>query len=62
MQWERSLVVMDNVIRIGSKPSELTGIGLEYLAVNGIVIAKFFDGMLITAMPCGNSEITAIAA
>lgn len=53
---------MDNAIRIGSKPSELTGIGLEYLAVNGIIIAKFFDGMLITAMPCGNSEITAIAA
>lgn len=55
-------VCMDNVIRIGCKPSELTGIGLEYLAVNGMIIARFFDGNLITAMPCGNSNKTAIAA
>ena len=37
-----------NVIGIGSKPSDLTGRGLEYLAPNGMVIAKFFDGNLIT--------------
>jgi hypothetical protein len=40
---------MDNVIRVGYKPSELTGIGLEYLVVDGNVVAKFYNGNIMTA-------------
>lgn len=32
------------VIRIASSPSQLKGIGLEYLMIDGEIIAKFLNG------------------
>ena len=52
----------DNKIGIGFKPSELKGIGTEYLIVNGIVIAKFYDGQMIVMTLKGNKEETVTAA
>lgn len=34
----------DNIIRIASRPSDLTGEGTEYLSVDGFIIAKFYNG------------------
>jgi hypothetical protein len=46
-------------ILIGSKPSELTGTGLEYLVVQGLIIAKFYDGSFVTdTMEKPNKEET----
>jgi len=54
---------MLNQIGIGSKASDLTGIGTEYLVVNGEVIAKFYDGNMIVDAPLvDGAEVTAIAA
>lgn len=55
---------MDNLIKIGigSKASELTGIGTEYLVVNGVCIAKFWNGNIVTAVALGNNEVTKTAA
>lgn len=54
---------MDNVIRVGFKPSELTGVGLEWLVVNGLVIAKFYDGNFVHEFaPKGNDDVTKKAA
>lgn len=51
-----------NTIRIGQLPSELTGQGTEYLVRNGSVIAKFFNGNFVGAIPKGNSDLTVSAA
>lgn len=46
-------------IKVGYTLSELTGQGFEYLVVNGLIIAKFYDGNLLTDSPKGgNSDIT----
>jgi hypothetical protein len=51
-------------IRVGFKAEQLEGQGLELLVVDGIVIAKFLDGMLVSGlsgeMPKGNNEITKV--
>ena len=49
---------MDNVIFIGGRPSELKGVGTEYLVVDGIIVAKFYNGNFVTALPTGDSEKT----
>ena len=53
---------MDNLTRIASRVADLTGIGMEYLVVDGIIIAKFFNGFFVGDKPSGNNEVTAIAA
>ena len=46
-QFISSLDNVDNVIGIGFMPSQLKGVGTEYLVQNGVVTAKFYDGNLI---------------
>jgi hypothetical protein len=54
---------MDNVIRVGKKASELKGEGTEYLVIDGQVIAKFYDGNMVTDIkPVGNDEVTIASA
>lgn len=35
---------MDNIIRIASKVQDLKGIGTEYLVIDGVIIARFYNG------------------
>lgn len=53
------------MIRVGFKPSQLLGEGTEYLVVEGMIIAKFFNGKLICdandVLTEGNDEITKVA-
>ena len=51
-----------NIVSIGFKPSDLRGIGTEYLVSNGEVIAKFFDGCMIVVTLGNNSEKTVTVA
>ena len=53
---------MENIIRIGYKPSQLTGIGSEYLVVDGFIIAKFWNGNIVTESTQGNEDETQTAA
>lgn len=52
------------MIRVGFKPSQLMGEGVEYLVVGGVIIARFLDGKLISDMDSpvteGNDEITKV--
>lgn len=56
---EQSQPEVDNVVRIGFKPSDLKGIGTEYLVKDSQVIAKFYNGSMITSvLVVGNTEKT----
>lgn len=58
-RFEKFLNEMDR-IGVGSRYGDLTGVGTEYVVVNGVVVAKFMDGTLVTGMvPPGNSDVTA---
>ena len=49
----------DNKVRISNKRMDLTGVGTEYLVVNGEVIAKFFDGNMCESLTMtGNTDKT----
>jgi hypothetical protein len=48
----------DNVVRVGFTLSQLTGKGTEYLVVNGIITARFFNGDLIQSPQAGNKDDT----
>lgn len=52
----------DNVVKVGFRPSQLTGVGTEYLVVNGLIVAKFFNGNLIAALQGGNKDETVTSA
>lgn len=45
-------------IGIGSCVAKLTGIGYEYLVVNGVILAVFFDGWLVGSASIGNNDET----
>lgn len=38
----------DNVVRVSNTVKDLIGIGTEYLVVDGTVIAKFYNGNLVS--------------
>ncbi len=50
-----------NEIRIASNLSELTGIGTEYLILNGEIVAKFWNGNIACDAQSGNTEKTITA-
>lgn len=53
---------MENVIKVSDKLSDLTGVGTEYLAVDGFVIARFYNGNFMADPVIGNEEPTIKAA
>ena len=53
-------VSLDNVVRVGYSPSQLTGRGTEYLVAGGVIIAKFFNGTIAGEAPLGNTEKTKV--
>ena len=42
--FEAFLDKFDDSVNVGSSPSALKGIGIEYIVENGIVVSKFLDG------------------
>ena len=54
---EKTIRETDLRIGIGSKYSELEGVGTEYVVVDGQVIAKFLNGELDMGI-IGNNERT----
>jgi hypothetical protein len=59
-----SIDCVDNVIRIGYKPSDLIGIGSEYLVnrETGDIVAVFYNGFFAHTIVVGNADVTAKAA
>lgn len=53
----------DNVVRVSSTVNDLIGIGTEYLVVDGTVIAKFYNGNMVSDIvvvsPGGEVTLTA---
>jgi glutathione peroxidase-family protein len=59
MQAFEDSINQDNVIRVSQDIKLLTGNGTEYLIDrNGMVIAKFYNGNLVSNMTQGNSDDT----
>ena len=52
---------MLDLIRASSNLSDLTGIGTEYLVVNGTILAKFYNGNFVLDCPRGNLDETIAA-
>lgn len=51
-----------NVIGIGRSVSDLKGKGTEYLVIEGVIIAKFYNGQMIqTVMAVNGNEKTVIS-
>ncbi len=52
----------DNVVRIARRYFDLTGCGTEYVIdSDNNVLAKFFNGKLVSELPRGNKEATLAA-
>ena len=52
----------DNVVRVSFSLQELKGTGTEYYVIDGTIVAKFFNGTLVTGeIPQGNEEITKVS-
>lgn len=47
-----------DVIRVSWRLCDLTGVGLEYYAEDGVVRARFYDGQMLGALGPGNTEDT----
>lgn len=54
--------LFDNVIRIVSNVKDMTGKGLEYLVVDGFVIAKFHDGGMMSCRISLNGDRETVTA
>lgn len=56
--FETFMEKQENTVRVSDKLSDLSGIGTEYLIIDGYIVAKFWDGNLVGVLPGGNSEKT----
>ena len=50
----------DNIVKVGYSVLQLTGVGTEYLVIDGNVIAKFFNGNLILSRTTVTQDPTVV--
>lgn len=56
--FEEFLNSIDDQIKIGNHINQLTGNGTEYLVINDIVVAKFYNGNIIAQTLVNANEVT----